>query len=422
MEELILTKRFNINGANRIDVYLQTGGYHAARKALLETSPQDVIDEVKKSNLRGRGGAGFPTGVKWGFIPKGKGVKKYLCVNGDEGEPGAFKDRYLMEKDPHLLIEGIIIASYAIGANLSFIYVRGEFIEAISKLESAVGEAYRYGFLGKDIMGSGFNLDIIIHRGAGAYICGEETALIESLEGKRGYPRLKPPFPATRGLYDCPTVVNNVETIACIPSIINHGGEWFASLGCEKNGGTKLYGLSGHIKRPGIYELPMGINLRELIYKYGMGLRDGSQLKAVIPGGSSTPVLKADEIDVKMDFDSMAKAGSMLGTGCAIVIDQKTCMVKLLLIISRFYAHESCGQCTPCREGTGWIHKIIKRIGEGKGREEDLQALLDISDNMIGKTICPLADAAVFPVRSFISKFGVEFEEHIRRKGCYCPH
>lgn len=415
--ELLLTKRFSIPDAFRIDVYRETGGYQSLKKAL-QMKPQEIVEEVKKANLRGRGGAGFPAGVKWGFLPKERKTPVYLCINADEGEPGTFKDRYIMLRDPHLLIEGIVISSYAIGANKAFIYVRGEFVDCINMLERAIGEAYREGILGERVFGTDFSLDIIIHRGAGAYICGEETALIESIEGKPGRPRLKPPFPAQKGLYQCPTIVNNVETIACVPYIIEKGGEWFAQLGTEKNGGTKLYAVSGHVKRPGVYELPMGTVLRQIIYEHAGGITNDLKLKAVIPGGSSSPVLKADEIDVRMDFDSLAKIGSMLGSGAVIVISEAACMVKTLYILTRFYAHESCGQCTPCRYGTSWMEKVIKRIEEGKGRKEDLDLLLDICDNIKGKTICPLGDAAVMPVESFIKKFRDEFEEHIEFKGC----
>ncbi len=415
--ELLLTKRFSIPDAFRIEVYRETGGYRSLQKAL-QMRPEEVIEEVKKANLRGRGGAGFPAGVKWSFLPKEKKMPVYLCVNADEGEPGTFKDRYIMLKDPHLLIEGIVISSYAIGASKAFIYVRGEFLDCIDTLERAVKEAHREGIIGEKVMGSSFSLDIAIHRGAGAYICGEETALIESLEGKKGRPRLKPPFPAQKGLYQCPTIVNNVETIACVPYIVERGGEWFANLGTEKNGGTKLYAVSGHVKRPGVYELPMGTALREIIYEHAGGIIDDLRLKAVIPGGSSSPVLTPDEIDVKMDFDSLARIGSMLGSGAVIVISEKACMVKTLYVLARFYAHESCGQCTPCRNGTSWMEKIIKRVEDGKGRKEDIDLLLDICDNIKGKTVCPLGDAAVMPVESFIKKFREEFEAHIAFKGC----
>nr|BAL57976.1 NADH dehydrogenase I subunit F [uncultured prokaryote] len=415
--ELLLTKRFSIPDAFRIDVYKETGGYQSLKKAL-QMRPEEIIEEVKKANLRGRGGAGFPAGVKWGFLPKERKTPVYLCINADEGEPGTFKDRYIMLKDPHLLIEGIVISSYAIGANKAFVYVRGEFVDCIEVLGRAIDEAYREGILGERVLGSNFSLDVIIHRGAGAYICGEETALIESLEGKTGKPRLKPPFPAQKGLYQCPTIVNNVETIACVPYIVEKGGEWFANLGTEKNGGTKLYAVSGHVKRPGVYELPMGTVLRQIIYEHAGGIINDLKLKAVIPGGSSSPVLTADEIDVKMDFDSLARIGSMLGSGAVIVISEAACMVRTLYILARFYAHESCGQCTPCRHGTSWMKKIIERIENGRGRREDLDILLDVCDNIKGKTICPLGDAAVMPVESFIKKFRDEFEEHIELKGC----
>lgn len=398
--------------------YLKQGGYQGLAKALREFRPEEVIEIVKKSGLRGRGGAGFPAGVKWGFVPKDGSRPRYLCCNADEGEPGTFKDRQLMERDPHQLIEGIIISSYAIGAKMAFIYIRGEFVRAARILERALEEAYSQGYLGKNILENGYDLDIQIHRGAGAYICGEETALLESLEGKRGNPRLKPPFPASVGLYGYPTVINNVETLCNIPHIINRGPEWFASIGTPKSTGTKIFSISGHVERPGNYELPMGTPLRELIYQYAGGIRGGHALKAIIPGGSSTPVLTPDKLDVPLDFESVAAAGSMLGSGAVIVMDNTTCMVKVALILSRFYHHESCGQCTPCREGTAWMHKILKRIEEGRGRMEDLDLLLDICDNMKGKTICPLSDAAAMPVESYIQNFRGEFEDHIREEGC----
>ncbi len=415
--ELVLTKYFHDDDYRHIDRYIEYGGYSALKKAL-SMKPEEIIEEVKKSNLRGRGGAGFPTGVKWGFIPKESPKPKYLVVNADEGEPGTFKDRLIMERGPHLLIEGIAIASYAIGAHTSYIYIRGEFVKPARILDEAIKEAYDRGFLGKNILGSGFDLDVYIHRGAGAYICGEETALIESIEGKKGQPRLKPPFPAQVGVFSGPTIVNNVETIADVPYIIEHGGEKFASLGCEKNGGTRLFGVSGYVNKPGIYELPMGTNLKEIIFEHAGGVKDGRKLKAVIPGGSSTPVLLPDEIDVPADFDSLMKIGTMAGSGGVIVIPEGVCMVRVLQILEEFYAHESCGQCSPCREGTEWLRKIVGRIEAGKGREGDLDLILELCDNMMGKTICPLADAAGMPAVSFVKKFRREFEYHIREKKC----
>ncbi|RMG56897.1 MAG: NADH oxidoreductase (quinone) subunit F [Deltaproteobacteria bacterium] len=415
--ELVLTKYFDDENYRHIDTYMKYGGYSALKKAL-SMSPDEIIEEVKKSNLRGRGGAGFPTGVKWSFVPKESEKPKYLVINADEGEPGTFKDRLIMERGPHLLIEGIVISAYAIGAHTSYIYIRGEFVKPARILEEAIGEAYEKGFLGKNILGSGFDLDVYVHRGAGAYICGEETALIESLEGKKGQPRLKPPFPAQVGVFGGPTIVNNVETIADIPYIIEHGGEKFASLGTEKNGGTRLFGVSGYVNKPGIYELPMGTNLKEIIFEHAGGMKDGRKLKAVIPGGSSTPVMTPDEIDVPADFDSLMKAGSMAGSGGIIVIPEGVCMVRVLEILENFYAHESCGQCTPCREGTEWLRKVVSRIEAGKGKEGDLELILEMCENMMGKTICPLADAAGMPAVSFVNKFRHEFEYHIREGKC----
>lgn len=414
----LLTKNINIEGFTGIDVYLYSGGYRALRKALKEMSPDDIIEEVKKSNLRGLGGAGFPTGVKWTFLPRETDKTKYLAVNVDEGEPGTFKDRYLLLNNPHLFLEGIIITCYALDIHVAYVYIRGEYMKPAGVLQKAVEEAYRERILGKNIYGRGFDLDLIIYKGSGAYICGEETAMLESLEGKKGWPRLKPPFPALKGLFDCPTLVNNVETLCFIPMIIDMGGEGFARLGKGKSGGTRLFSLSGHVKRPGLYELPLGISLREIIYEYGDGIKNDNKLKAIIPGGSSAPVLSADEVDVNMDFDSLSKIGSMLGSGAIIVMDEYTCMVEALLIITRFYAHESCGQCTPCREGTGWMEKVLNRIARGDGRDRDINNLLRVAGNMIGATICPLGDAAALPVQSFINKFRSEFEFHIREKRC----
>ena len=419
--EKVLTKYWDDPEYVTLSGYMKRGGYEALKKAL-KMSPQDIIDEVKKANLNGRGGAGFPAGIKWGFMPKDPDIPKFFVVNADEGEPGTFKDRYIMLLSPHQLIEGIVIASYAVGANNSFIYIRGEFRKEAGVIERAIWEAEEKGFLGKNILGSGFDLKIVVHRGAGAYICGEETALIESIEGKPGNPRLKPPFPAQVGVFGYPTTVNNVETVANVPHIINNGGEWFASLGTEQNGGTKLYCLSGRVKRPGLYELPMGTPLREIIYEHGGGIIEDRKLKAVIPGGSSAPVLRPDEIDVKMDFASLAKIGSMLGSGGVIVMDETVCLVRSLMILSRFYAHESCGQCTPCREGTYWLYRVVERIERGEGRMEDIDLLKDITASIMGHTICPLGDAASMPVNSFVDKFRDEFEVHIREKRCpYAP-
>ena len=415
----VLTRRFGIENSASIDVYLQHDGYKGLEKALTMTSDQ-VIDEVKKSNLRGRGGAGFPTGMKWGFVPRQSPKPKYVVCNADESEPGTCKDRPLIENDPHQLIEACIIAGWALESHQSYIYVRGEYRYLIDILDRALGEAYSKGYLGDNIQGSGFKFDLCTHTGAGAYECGEETALLNSLEGLRGFPRIKPPFPAIVGLYGAPTVVNNVETLANIPHILLNGAEWFAKLGCERNGGTRLFCLSGQIARPGIYELPMGFPLRKMIYEVGGGLRDGKKLKAVIPGGSSCPVLTADEIDVPMDFDSLGKIKSMLGSGGVIVIDEDTCMVKLLQRIMQFYAHESCGWCVPCREGTAWIKKLLDRFHAGFGRPDDPDTVADIAGNIMGKTLCPLGDAAAMPTLSIVSKFRHEFEEHLRLGAC--PH
>jgi NADH-quinone oxidoreductase subunit F len=417
MAEKVLSARFETADSMSLSTYQADGGYAALKKAL-EMKPEEVMEVVKASGLRGRGGAGFPAGLKWSFVPKESDKPKYLCVNADEGEPGTFKDRYIMELDPHAIIEGSAIACYAFGSNLAYIYVRGEFKLPMERLEKALAEARQAGLVGKNILGSGFDFDMWVHPGAGAYVCGEETALIQSNEGHRGMPRLKPPFPAVVGLFGGPTVVNNVETLAYVPHIINKGAEWFAGLGPEKNGGTKLYGVSGHVKKPGIYELAMGTPLREIIYEVCGGIRNDRELKAVIPGGSSTPVLTPDEIDVNMDFDSLAKIGSMLGSGAIIVMDETTCMVRAITRLGKFYAHESCGQCSPCREGVPWIHKILERIENGQGRAGDVDLLLSICDNIQGHTICPLGDACAMPVRGFIDKFRPEFEEHIEKGKC----
>ncbi|CAM6054715.1 unnamed protein product [Sphagnum tenellum] len=382
----------------------------------------DIIAEVKKSNLRGRGGAGFPTGMKWGFIPKESKKPKYLVCNADESEPGTFKDRDIMRYTPHLLIEGMVIGAHAIGANSGYIYIRGEYVAEAKVLEKAIEEAYEAKYLGKDIQGSGFQFDLTVHRGAGAYICGEETALLNSLEGKRGEPRVKPPFPAQAGAFGGPTIVNNVETLAAIPFIMSRGGEWFSKLGkIEKSGGTRLFCVSGHVKKPGVYELPAGsVTLRQLIYDHCGGILGDKRLKAVIPGGSSAPVLTSDEIDAILDIEPLMKIGTMLGSAGILVISEDYCVVKLIKRITKFYAHESCGQCTPCREGCKWMEDILDRIEHGKGREQDLRLLLEIADNINGKTLCALGDAAAGPVTSFVKKFRADFEAHIR--GGKCPN
>lgn len=418
MFEKVLTRDIDIPQSREIDYYLKHGGYKSFEKVLKEMDPDTVISEVKDSNLRGRGGAGFPAGLKWGFVPKNDGKPHYLLCNADESEPGTFKDRLLMDGNPHLVLEGIMIASYAIRANTSYIYIRGEFVKEARILEEAIQQAYQAGYLGKNIKGSGYTLNVYVHRGAGAYICGEETALIESLEGKRGWPRIKPPFPAVAGAWQSPTVVNNVETLACVPSIIERGPRWFRSIGPDKSPGPKLYCLSGHVKKPGVYELPMGVSLRELIYEYGGGILNDKKLKAVIPGGSSVPVLTADEIDVSMDFESLAQAGSMLGSAGVIVMDEDTCMVDALLNIAHFYRHESCGQCTPCREGTNWAELIIRKIEHGEGTMKDIDLLGEVAKHINFRTICPLGDAAAMPIASFLQKFRPEFEAHVKTHGC----
>jgi NADH-quinone oxidoreductase subunit F len=409
----ILTEHFDLENFFKIDVYLKNKGYEAVKKALSGMKPEEILEEVKAANLRGRGGAGFPAGVKWGFVPKGIDKPKYLCVNADEGEPGTFKDRYIMTHDPHLLIEGIIITSYCVGINTAFIYIRGEYEAVAQRLEQAISEAYDKGFLGKDLLGTGFNLDVYVHRGAGAYICGEETALLESLEGKRGNPRLKPPFPASVGLFGCPTVINNVETVSNVPSIILNGADWFCRAGLPKDGGTRIFGVSGMVKKPGIYELPVGTSLKDIIVQHAGGMMEGKKLKAVIPGGMSAPILTADEIDINMDFDSLVESNSMLGSAAIIVIDEETSMLEVLRRVTKFYSHESCGQCTPCRIGNSWINKIVKRMAEGSGKTGDLDKIIQLANNMLGKTLCPLGDAAAMPVLSIIQKFREELESSI---------
>ena len=408
----VLSTRFKNSDGTWFEDYVAEDGYVAAKKALTSMTPGEVIDEVTEANLRGLGGAGFPAGRKWSFVPKETTKPKYLVVNADEGEPGTFKDRYIMERDPHALLEGMIIAAYAIGSHKAYVYIRGEYFRSAKRLQRAVDEAYSQGWLGKDIQASGFDLDVVIHRGAGAYICGEETALLTSLEGGKGFPRLKPPFPAISGLFSCPTIVNNVETLACVPFILRHGAERFAGIGTKTQGGTRLFCVCGHVVRPGVYEESVGITLRDLIELAG-GVRNGNKLKAVIPGGISAKILTADEIDVAMDFDSLRNAGTMAGSGGVIVMDETTCMVEALDSAARFFADESCGQCSPCREGTGWVHRILRRIMEGKGTIQDLDDLLAVAGDMEGTTICVFADAAAWPVQSYITKFRTEFEAYI---------
>jgi len=418
--ERILTRNVEKRDSETLAVYEAGGGYQALRKALREMSPDQLTDEVKRSGLRGRGGAGFPTGLKWSFMPKDPKKPSYLICNADESEPGTFKDRLLMEKDPHLMLEGCLLASYAIRASACFVYIRGEYVHATRVLEKAIAEATAKGYAGRSILGSAWSCDLVLHVGAGAYICGEETALMTSLEGNRGYPRLKPPFPAQSGLWGCPTTINNVETLANVPFIVERGADWFLGVGkAPKNTGPKLYCLSGHVKRPGVYEAPLGLPLRELIHELGGGmLRSDRPLKAVIPGGSSVPVLTAAESDVDLDFDSLAAAGTMLGSAGVMVMDETTCMVQAIGRIAHFYAHESCGQCTPCREGCGWMEKILTRIEGGSGRSEDMDLLESIASNIQGNTICPLGDAAAMPVVSFVKKFRDEFRYHVDHRTC----
>ncbi len=417
----VISRRFGIPDSHKLDVYVKHDGYKALEKALKQMTPDQVIEEVKESNLRGRGGAGFPAGAKWSFVPKDPTKPKYVIANADESEPGTCKDRPLMEFDPHQLIEGMLIAAKAVGAHQGYIYIRGEYRYVMEILDDAIAEAYAGGYLGRNILGSRFDFDLCTHTGAGAYECGEESALMESLEGKRGYPRIRPPFPAVVGLYGCPTVINNVETLSSVPAVILHGAEWYASLGTPRNGGTRLFCISGHVNRPGIYELPMGFNLRRMIEEVAGGVANGRRLKAVIPGGSSCPLLKAEETDLPMDFDSLAKAGSMLGSGGLMVIDEDTCMVDVARRIMHFYAHESCGWCIPCREGTNWLRRMLDRFHQGGGRAEDIPLIGELAKNMLGRTFCPLGDAAALPTISIVKKWPNEFEEHLRGRCPYRP-
>ena len=415
----VISKRWGIANSPSIDVFLQNDGYKALEKALKQMTPESIIDEMKKSNLRGRGGAGFPTGMKWSFVPKDSPKAKYVICNADESEPGTCKDRPLMEMDPHQLIEGMIIAGRAIGSHQGFIYIRGEYRYVLDIVDKAIAEAYQRGYLGKNILGSGFDYDLLIHTGAGAYECGEESALMESLEGKRGYPRIKPPFPAVVGLYGCPTIINNVETLSAVPAIILGGGEAYANLGTPKNGGTRLLCVAGHVNKPGIYEIPLGMNMKEFIYGMAGGITGGKKLKAVIPGGSSCPLLTADEIDIPMDYDSVAKAGSMLGSGGMVVMDEDTCMVDMARRIMHFYAHESCGWCIPCREGTTWLRKMLERLHAGFGRTQDIDMIGELSKNILGRSFCPLGDAAAMPTISIVQKWRNEFEDHLHGRCAY---
>lgn len=430
MGRKLLLTHINEPGIHTLEVYRQKGGYRAVEKVLKQMTPDEVVEEVKKSGLRGRGGAGFPTGMKWSFLAKPEGVPRYLVCNGDESEPGTFKDRYLMTHIPHALIEGMIVSSYALGAHTSYIYVRGEMMPQIRILERAIQEAKAAGFLGQNIMGSGYNLEIYVQPGGGAYICGEETALLESLEGKRGNPRIKPPFPAIAGLYGCPTVVNNVESIAATVPIINDGGEEYAKIGIERSTGTKLISASGNIKNPGVYEIELGLPVEEFIYsdEYCGGMANGKRLKAVVAGGSSVPILPANLITTAaagtarlMSYESLSdggfQTGTMLGSGGFVAFDEDQCIVRNTWNFARFYHHESCGQCSPCREGTGWMEKVLHKIESGHGAQSDIDLLVDVAKKIEGNTICPLGDAAAWPVASAIRHFRDEFEWHIQHPG-----
>ena len=419
LETPLISKRWGVENSHKIDVALKLGAYQALEKALKQMTPDHIIDEVKRSSLRGRGGAGFPTGLKWSFVPKDSPKPKYVICNADESEPATCKDRPLMEMDPHQLIEGITIAGRAIHAHRGFIYIRGEYRYVLDIVDAAIAEAYSRGYLGRNILGTGFDFDLLIHTGAGAYECGEESALMESLEGKRGNPRIKPPFPAVVGLYACPTIINNVETLSSVPSIILEGGEAYANRGTPRNGGTRLLCVSGHVNKPGIYEIPLGMNMKKFIEEVAGGIPGGKKLKAVIPGGSSCPLLKADEIDIAMDYDAVAKAGSMLGSGGMVLIDESCCMVDMARRIMHFYAHESCGWCIPCREGTSWLRKMLDRFHAGLGRPEDIDLIEELSKNMLGRTFCPLGDAAAMPTISIVAKFRNEFEDHLHGKCAY---
>jgi NADH-quinone oxidoreductase subunit F len=419
-EVKLLSSRFG-KGATSIDKYIELDGYTAVRKAI-ELGPEGIIAEMKASNLRGRGGAGFPTGMKWSFVPKQSVKPKYVLVNGDESEPGTCKDRLIFEHDPHSVIEGVIIAGLAIGSRMGFIYLRGEYRYLLKIMEKAIEDAYAKGFLGKNIFGSNIDFDVLSHTGAGAYEVGEESALMESLEGKRGIPRIRPPFPAVVGLYGGPTVINNAETLATVPHIFRIGGAEYAKIGTERNGGTRLFALSGDIAKPGVYELPMGYNLKKMIYEVGGGIPDGRSLKAVVPGGSSCPALLPSEIDIGMDFDQVAKAGSMLGSGGVVVLDDTVCMVEFALRTMKFYQHESCGWCIPCREGTDWLKKTLTRVHAGGGVAKDIDNIRYLAQNMLGRTFCPLGDAAAMPTIAFVDKFRKEFEDHLDGKPCpYAP-
>ena len=417
--EKILLRNIYVPDSHTLAVYRSHNGYQSWEKVIKGLRPEQLIEEIKASGLRGRGGAGFPTGMKWGFVPKDSPKPKYMVCNADESEPGTFKDRLLIERDPHAIIEGTLIAAYAIQSHTAFIYIRGELAFGAGVLERAVDEAILAGYIGKNILESGYDLDLIVHRGAGAYICGEETALLSSLEGGRGWPKLKPPFPATHGLFGCPTVVNNVETLAALPWIIEKGAAAYVAMGTEKSKGTKLFSVSGHIRYPGVYEVEMGYPFMKFLQEDCGGVPNGRKLKGVIPGGASMPVLRPEEIEnVKLDYESVQAAGSLLGSGGVIVMDETTCMVRAAWNIARFFAHESCGQCSPCREGCHWMEKIFQRIEQGEGDEDDLDLILNVSGNIMGNTICPFGDAAAMPAAAFIKKYREEFEAHIAQKRC----
>ncbi|MFZ5519506.1 MAG: NADH-quinone oxidoreductase subunit NuoF [Candidatus Zhuqueibacterota bacterium] len=420
MAETKILLNYERDGASHtLNSYRSRNGYATVMMALKKYKPEEVLDQVKRSGIRGRGGAGFPAGIKWSFLPKAGAKPVYLICNGDEGEPGTFKDRVILEENPHMLIEGMILSAYAINAAHAYIYIRGEYGFALRRVQAAVEEAYQAGFLGSKLQGTNFVCHITVHQGAGAYVVGDETGLMNSIEGKKGQTRNKPPFPAIEGLYGCPTIINNVETLAAVPYIIEHGGDRYKSIGTEKSSGTKLLSVSGHVRKPGVYEVEMGYPFMEFLNKECGGVLGGKKLKAVIPGGSSTPVLRPEDCEkMTIDYESIAAAGSSLGSGAVMVIAEGTCMVKTLEVLAHFYHHESCGQCTPCREGTGWLLKIIKRIEAGQGKMEDIDLLTSITKHIGFHTICPLGDAACGPVDSFIKKFRAEFEEHIKKGGC----
>ena len=417
MFEPVLTRNIHRPDSEKITTSLANGGYDAVKLALNKT-PDELIEMVKHSGLRGRGGAGFPAGAKWGFMPRDNQLPKIVAVNTDEGEPGTFKDREIVERDPHQVIEGVIIAAYAIGASRAYVYIRGEFFLGVKRWIKAIADAYEHGFLGQNILGTGFSLDMSVHRGAGAYICGEETAMLESLEGRPGNPRIKPPYPAQVGLFGLPTLVHNIETLACIPHIILRGPEWFASLGTAESKGPKIFSVSGHVNRPGNYELPLGTTLREIIYEHAGGIRGGRKIKAIIPGGASTPMLTAESLNVPMAFETLKQAGSELGTGAIIVMDETTCMVEAARRLTKFFAHESCGRCTPCRLGATRLYEVLNRIEQGKAAAGDVDCALELTEGIDGRTFCPMGGALVNPARSAIHHFRSEFDYHIEHKHC----